>query len=245
MSGSASGFGQRPFADAERSRISSTLRKAVGPEYLSQRAGPGGSKLLYISGNRVISLANEIFGFDGWSHSIVNSEIDFVDTAKDGTSVSLGVSTVVRVTLKDGTSHEDVGYGSIENARSKGAAFDKAKKESVTDGIKRALRSFGNVLGNSTYNHELTQKIFKIQKIPPAPFDAHTLYRGEDYADALKFNGPSAAPPMRNGSGPAGVHQQPIINNTSRNDNASKFDDDDDDAIFCGDLEAIDPAYLT
>ncbi|ORY48045.1 recombination protein Rad52 [Rhizoclosmatium globosum] len=159
-------FGQRPFSAEERAHISSTLRKAVGPEYLSQRAGPGGSKLVYISGSRVISLANEIFGFDGWSHSIVSTEIDFVDTSRDGTSVSLGISTVVRVTLRDGTSHEDVGYGSIENARSKGAAFDKAKKESVTDAIKRALRSFGNVMGNCTYNNELAQRIFKMQKLP-------------------------------------------------------------------------------
>lgn len=38
----------------------------------------------------------------------------------DGTRVSLGISAIVRVTLRDGTFHEDVGYGSIENAKSKG-----------------------------------------------------------------------------------------------------------------------------
>ncbi|KAI9347314.1 Rad52/22 double-strand break repair protein [Obelidium mucronatum] len=138
--------------------------RAVGPEYLSQRAGPGGTKLVYICGNQVLSLANEVFGFDGWSHSIVSSEIDFVDTSQDGSLVSLGVSTVVRVTLRDGTSHEDIGYGRIENARSKGTAFEKVKKESVTDAIKRALRSFGEVMGNCTYNNELMQKIIKLKK---------------------------------------------------------------------------------
>jgi DNA repair and recombination protein RAD52 len=43
--------------------------------------------------------------------------------------ISVGVSCTIRVTLKDGTFHEDVGYGSIENAKSKGAAFEKVKKE--------------------------------------------------------------------------------------------------------------------
>jgi DNA repair and recombination protein RAD52 len=43
--------------------------------------------------------------------------------------VSLGISALVRVTLKDGTFHEDIGYGSIENAKSKAMAFEKAKKE--------------------------------------------------------------------------------------------------------------------
>jgi DNA recombination protein Rad52 len=43
--------------------------------------------------------------------------------------ISVGVSCTIRVTLKDGTFHEDVGYGSIENAKSKGMAFEKVKKE--------------------------------------------------------------------------------------------------------------------
>ncbi|KAJ3107673.1 Cell death protease [Physocladia obscura] len=191
-------FGQRNFAGSERAHIAATLRKAVGPEFLAQRAGPGGSKLVYIPGNRVISLANDVFGFDGWSHSILGSEIDFCDTSRDGL-ISLGISTIVRVTLKDGTSHEDVGYGSIENARSKGTAFDKvvlklllgfnlnlltqAKKESVTDAIKRALRSFGNVMGNCTYNTELTKKIIQMPKIPPPIYDASNIYRGEEYME--------------------------------------------------------------
>ena len=32
--------------------------------------------------------------------------------------------------------------------RSKSASLEKAKKQAVTDGIKRALKSYGNVFGN-------------------------------------------------------------------------------------------------
>lgn len=33
-------------------------------------------------------------------------------------------------------------------------AFEKARKEGVTDGLKRALRTFGNVLGNGLYEKD-------------------------------------------------------------------------------------------
>lgn len=37
----------------------------------------------------------------------------------------IGVSAIVKVWLRDGACHEDVGYGKIENAKSKGDALDK------------------------------------------------------------------------------------------------------------------------
>ena len=64
------------------------------------------------------------------------------------------MSTFVRVQLKDGAFHEDVGYGVSEGMRSKALSIEKARKEAVTDGLKRALRSFGNLLGNCISNKE-------------------------------------------------------------------------------------------
>ena len=80
----------------------------------------------------------------------------------------VGVSATVRVELKDGVFHEDVGYGVSEGMRSKALSLEKARKvvifslvstimfyhiplfsqEAATDGLKRALKVFGNVLGN-------------------------------------------------------------------------------------------------
>ena len=54
--------------------------------------------------------------------------------------------------LKDGTHHEDVGFGQSAGLRDLGASIEKAKKEAVTDAYKRALRVFGNSLGNSIYD---------------------------------------------------------------------------------------------
>ena len=36
--------------------------------------------------------------------------------------------------------HEDCGYGVSEGMRSKALSLEKAKKEAVTDGLKRALK---------------------------------------------------------------------------------------------------------
>jgi len=37
----------------------------------------------------------------------------------------VGVTALIIVILRDGVFHEDIGYGMLENAKSKGAALDK------------------------------------------------------------------------------------------------------------------------
>lgn len=59
--------------------LQAKLDKKLGPEYISQRPGPGGGpKLTYAEGWKVINLANEVFGFNGWASSIVNLSVDYV-----------------------------------------------------------------------------------------------------------------------------------------------------------------------
>ncbi|KAM0246273.1 hypothetical protein ACHAQJ_010293 [Trichoderma viride] len=161
--------------------ISSRLDKQLGPEYISSRAGPGGSRVHYLTAEKVISLANEIFGFNGWSTSIQNIQVDFADENPQTQRVSIGLSVIVRVTLRDGTYHEDVGYGSIENAKGKAMAFEKAKKEGTTDALKRTLRNFGNVLGNCIYDQNYVKQVTKIKTQPNKRFDPDNLHRHSDY----------------------------------------------------------------
>lgn len=108
-------------------------------------------------------------------------QIDFVDENTTNGKITLGLSTIVRVTLRDGTFHEDIGYGHIENCKGKAAAFEKAKKEAATDALKRALRNFGNVLGNCLYDKDYLQKVTKV-KVAPSKWDAENLHRHPDYA---------------------------------------------------------------
>lgn len=118
-------------------------------------------------------------------------QIDFVDESQSTGKISLGLSTIVRVTLKDGTHHEDIGYGHIENCKGKAAAFEKAKKEAATDAMKRALRNFGNILGNCLYDKEYLKRVEKI-KVQPSKWDAENLHRHPDFAPA-----PVKEPPTR------------------------------------------------
>ncbi|KAJ8508286.1 hypothetical protein ONZ45_g9417 [Pleurotus djamor] len=174
------------LSEATASRIATLqakLNQKLGPEYVSQRPGPGGGpKLTYAEGWKIINLANEVFGFNGWSSNIISLTTDYMDTHDDGRRHNVGVTAIVRVTLRDGVFHEDVGYGVIENAKSKGMALDKCKKEAVTDALKRALRNFGNLLGNCLYDKSYAQEVVKI-KVPPPKFDKSELYRRPEFQE--------------------------------------------------------------
>lgn len=61
---------------------------------------------------------------------------------------------------------KDVGYGHIENCKGKAAAFEKAKKEGTTDALKRALRNFGNILGNCVYDKDYVARVTKLKIAP-------------------------------------------------------------------------------
>jgi DNA repair and recombination protein RAD52 len=108
-------------------QLQALLDRKLGPEYISTRPGPGGNqKLTYAEGWKIINLANEIFGFNGWSSSVMSLTVDFIDT-QEGGRVNVGVTAIVRVTLRDGVFHEDIGYGMLENSRSKAQALDKVR----------------------------------------------------------------------------------------------------------------------
>ncbi len=192
---SSGGASANPF-EAEAPRMSEytaqeiatlqiRLDKQLGPEYISSRPGAAGQKVHYLAAEKVINLANEVFGFNGWSSAIKVITIDFIDENPHTGKISLGLSVTVRVTLRDGTYHEDIGYGHIENCKGKAAAFEKAKKEGTTDGLKRALRTFGNVLGNCIYDKDFVGKVTKI-KIAPSRWDADNLHRHPDFAPVRK-----------------------------------------------------------
>ncbi|KAK4329395.1 hypothetical protein Pmani_000250 [Petrolisthes manimaculis] len=170
-------FGTVQFSTEEQTAIQGVLRQKLGAGFISQRAGAGGQRIAYIQGWRVITLANEIFGFNGWSHSVTNQTIDFVDHYNGRYYV--GVSAKVKVQLKDGVFHEDIGYGVSEGMRSKALSIEKARKEAVTDGLKRALKSFGSALGNCLSNKDYLRFIGKAPAPSPPPILPSELLESE------------------------------------------------------------------
>lgn len=169
------------YTAQEIATLQARLEKQLGPEYLSARSGPSGQKVHYIAAEKCIALANEVFGFNGWSSAVREMQVDFVDEHPQTLKISLGLSVIVRVTLRDGTFHEDVGYGHIENCAGKAKAFEKAKKEGTTDALKRALRNFGNVLGNCIYDKDYVKKVTKMKAEPSRAWDENGLHRHPDF----------------------------------------------------------------
>lgn len=167
------------FSREEYERIQTTLAKKLGPEFVSSRNN-GAMNVVYLEGAKAISLANEIFGFNGWNFSLGEFVTDYCDVSERTGRVSLGLSVVARITLRDGAFREDIGYGIMENARSKGAAYEKCKKEAVTDALKRALRQFGNALGNCLYDNKFTQRVGRI-RVRDLPVEEDELYRASEY----------------------------------------------------------------
>lgn len=176
------GFQAVPYTEEERKRIQGLLDKVLGPEYVSSRPSAGGQRVSYIEGWKALNLANEVFGFNGWSSELISTQVDFLDVHGTTGRISMGLSVVVRITIKDGTFHEDFGYGFIENAKNKAMAFEKCKKEAFTDGLKRCLRCFGNVLGNCLYDRTIISKIQKV-RLPAPDLEASHFHRDPLIAD--------------------------------------------------------------
>ncbi|CAH2353041.1 putative DNA repair protein RAD59 [[Candida] railenensis] len=131
---------------AFQSRIESIQRNMES--VYSKNRNPSLSK---ISAHQVFGLANEIFGFNGWSSQV--SEFRIVDenfqydneegeeyTASGAFSAKF--CATVRITLKDGYWNEQDGIGESHGLPSKYLCYSKCKKEAVTDGMKKALIGF-------------------------------------------------------------------------------------------------------
>jgi DNA repair and recombination protein RAD52 len=67
----------KSFTLAEEQKIGETLKKQLGPEFILSRVGTG-QRFLYLTGKTAISLANEIFGFNGWSFEVLDVTTDYV-----------------------------------------------------------------------------------------------------------------------------------------------------------------------
>lgn len=178
------------FKVKSNEEIQAKLDKKLGPEYISKRIGFGSSRVAYIEGWKVINLANQIFGFNGWSTEVKNVMVDFLDERQG--KFNIGCTAIVRVTLENGTYREDIGYGTVENERRKSAAFERAKKSAVTDALKRSLRGFGNALGNCLYDKEFLSRIDKV-KFDPPDFDEGNLFRPSDEISEASRTGTTEA----------------------------------------------------
>lgn len=116
-----------------------------------------GQRLSYVDGWYAVSRANEVFGPDGWSYAVREVREVYRGTKPGkGTDENTVIvyEALVAVTAL-GITREDVGIGQCDaSIRALAQGIEKARKESVTDGLKRALRTFGPSFGLALYDKD-------------------------------------------------------------------------------------------
>jgi DNA recombination protein Rad52 len=156
------------------------LRAPLARENVKGRE-QAGRNVSYLEGWHVIAEANRIFGFDGWDRETVDCrcvvererKIGRPPNERDGWQV--GYIVKVRVLVRAGQVdeayntpvREGTGYGSGIDV-DLGAAHESAIKEAETDGMKRALMTFGNQFGLALYD-KTQAEVAPAQKPAPAP----------------------------------------------------------------------------
>jgi DNA repair and recombination protein RAD52 len=139
------------------------LQKPLAPSAISKVTKGNRGTFDYVSGYHVFTKANRLFGFGGWTSSIVDLTCVVNPTEPNhqgqrGKGYLVAYTARVKVTVEfgglDGQAHEDVGYGQDVNYSDVGEAHESASKEAVTDAVKRALRYWGNQFGLSLYDKE-------------------------------------------------------------------------------------------
>lgn len=140
--------------------LSPVVTKALGepldPALVSRRRGRAGRTFSYIEGHTAIDEANRIFGYGGWGFELVENvslrQIETVDTQTGEVKVVDIYTAPVRVTVPGAPPRTDIGFHAVTDETPDG--HETAIKGSVTDGMKRALRSFGDRFGNGLYGDQ-------------------------------------------------------------------------------------------
>ena len=129
------------------------LEKPLDPALVSQRKGRAGRVYSYIEGHTAIDQANKVFGHGGWGYELAGDvslrEIESIDPKTGEVSRIRAYSAPVRVIVPGAPPRTDIGFHVV--AEDNGDGHDTAIKGAVTDGLKRALRSYGDHLGNGLY----------------------------------------------------------------------------------------------
>ncbi len=116
-----------------------------------------GQRLSYVDGWYAVTRANDVFGPDGWSYAVREVREVYRGTKPGkGTDENTVIvyEALVAVTAL-GITREDVGIGQCDaSIRALAQGIEKARKESVTDGLKRALRTFGPSFGLALYDKD-------------------------------------------------------------------------------------------
>ncbi len=152
----ASSAGQVLYWDGLSPAVTQALGQPLDSARVSQRKGRGGKSFDYLEGHAVIDQANRIFGYGGWGYELVGDvtlrPVDEVDSQTGEIKTASAYCAPVRVTVAGALPRTDIGVHPVTEDTVDG--HDTAIKGAVTDGMKRAFRSFGVQFGNGFYGDQ-------------------------------------------------------------------------------------------
>lgn len=85
------------YSQNRREIVTKALNESIPKNVCSQRPGYGGKKFTYLDSHDAIDTMNKIFGFDGWSSTIVKQEI--VEKERDGNKWIIVAEAHMRVAI--------------------------------------------------------------------------------------------------------------------------------------------------
>ena len=142
-------------------KVVQELDQPLDPGLVSFRKGRKGGTYPYIEGHTAIDQANAIFGYGGWGYEMVGEVTQWVtervDSETGQVNRSCSYAAAVRVTVPGAPPRTDVGFHTVADDTAEG--HETAYKGAVTDGLKRALRSFGGRFGNALYGDGVADAI--------------------------------------------------------------------------------------
>ncbi len=157
--------------------VTNALSQPLDATLVSQRKGRGGRTFSYIEGHTAIDEANRVFGFGGWGFELVENvslrRIETVDKQTGEVTVVNAYTAPVRVTVPGAPPRTDIGFHAVTDETADG--HETAIKGCVTDGMKRALRSFGDRFGNGLYGEQ--PPVVNAPRSERAPAQAHANRR--------------------------------------------------------------------
>ena len=166
--------------------VTTALGQPLDPALVSQRKGRGGRVFDYLEGHTVIDQANRIFGYGGWGYELAGDvtlrRVETVDPQTGEIRTTSVYSAPVRVTVAGAQPRTDLGVHQVAEETADG--HDTAMKGAVTDGMKRALRSFGARFGNGLYG-DRAPAIAPAQP-QSAPAQAQHKRRSESQEETLR-----------------------------------------------------------
>lgn len=113
-----------------------------------------------VSTAELLRLANEAFGFNGWSSQILSCEPEEESFDDENSVYSMKQVATVRVILQDGVYLDARGIGESSNMPQKHSCLCNSKKMAITNGLRNGLLGLKDLL----FSHEELIKVEGIKR---------------------------------------------------------------------------------